>query len=164
MVINIKLYGDLREKSPRLNSDNGAPSTLHIKTDGIKTVYDILNKFGIRLDEISHIFINSKYSGPGKEVKNGDRIGIFPKRMGLMFVEIPYSNSIIITIKLFANLRKYGPSEANLAMSEGSTINSIIKRYKFPKNLEKLKFLINGKQTHNKNYVLKNRDTISILP
>lgn len=163
MVINIKLYGDLREKAPRLNSDNRSPSTLHIKTEGIKTVYDILNKFGITLEEISHIFINSKYSGPGKEVKNGDRIGIFPKRMGLIFVEIPYSNSIIITIKLFADLRKYGPSESNVAIPEGSTINSIIERYKFPKNLKKLKILVNEKQNHNRNRVLKNRDIISIF-
>lgn len=164
MVIIIKLYGDLREKTPRLNSDSGAPSTLHIKTEGIKTVFDILNKFRINHDEISHIFVNSKYCGPGKEIIDGDRIGIFPKRMSLMFVEIPNANSIIITIKLFADLRNYGPSEASLAIPEDSTINSVIKRYRFPKDLEKLKLLVNGKQNYNRNYVLKNRDTISIFP
>lgn len=164
MPIKIKIYGDLREKAPELSINGGAPSTLNIKTDGINSIFDILNKFRINPDEISHIFVNGKYSGPGKEVKNGDRIGIFPKRMGLMFVEIPYANSIIITMKLFADLRNYGPSEASLAIPEGSTINSVIKRYKFPKDLEKLKLLVNGKQNHNRNYVVKNRDTISIFP
>jgi len=88
MVITIKLYGDLREKSPQLNNDTALPSTLNIEPEELKTVMDILNKFSIIQDEISHIFVNGKYSGSGKEVKNGDRIGIFPKRMGLIFVEV----------------------------------------------------------------------------
>ena len=49
---------------------------------------DVLNKFNITPDEISHVFVNCKYSGSEKEVKDGDRIGIFPKRMGLIFVEV----------------------------------------------------------------------------
>ncbi|MFW9987344.1 MAG: MoaD/ThiS family protein [Candidatus Odinarchaeota archaeon] len=51
-------------------------------------VLDILNKLGISKKEISHIFVNNLYSSPKKEIKDGDRIGIFPKRMGLIFVEI----------------------------------------------------------------------------
>lgn len=87
MAIRIKLYGDLREKLPQFK--NGvAPNTLNIKLDKIKTVLDILNKFNITRDEISHIFVNSKYSGIGKQVNDGDRIGLFPKRMGIIFVEI----------------------------------------------------------------------------
>ena len=72
MVLKIKLYGDLREKLPRLNNDIGLPSTITIETNEIKTVLDILNKFNITRDETSHIFVNNKYSGAGKEVKNGD--------------------------------------------------------------------------------------------
>jgi len=88
MTIKIKLYGALREKTTRFNIDNGVTSTLTIEIDKIKTVLDILNKFSIKEKEISHIFVNSKYSGIEKEVKNGDRIGIFPKRMGILFVEL----------------------------------------------------------------------------
>ncbi len=88
MTIKIKLYGALREHKIQSNNDFGLPSTFDIETDGIHTILDILNKFGIALEEISHIFINNKYSAPEKEVKSGDRIGIFPKRMGLIFVEI----------------------------------------------------------------------------
>lgn len=87
MAIRIKLYGDLREKLAQFKN-GGAPSTLIIKLDKIETVLDILNKFNITQDEISHIFVNSKYSGIGKQVKDGDRIGLFPKRMGIIFVEI----------------------------------------------------------------------------
>ncbi len=88
MTIKIKLYGDLREKASRFNIGNDVTSTLNIEIDKIKTVLDILNKFSIKEKEISHVFVNNKYSGLEKEVKNGDRIGIFPKRMGLLFVEI----------------------------------------------------------------------------
>lgn len=88
MSIRIKLYGNLRERAFQFNNGNGAPSTLNIKIDDIKTVLDILDKFEIKQEEISHVFVNSKYSKPSKEVKKGDRIGIFPKRMGLIFLEV----------------------------------------------------------------------------
>jgi molybdopterin converting factor small subunit len=88
MGIKIKLYGDLRDKIPQINNIGGAPITLNIKYEEINSIIDILNKYNIKLDEISHIFINSKYSGIEHQVKDGDRIGIFPKRMGIIFVEI----------------------------------------------------------------------------
>lgn len=88
MVLRIKVYGDLREKIPNIRSKSGTPITLNIKSDKIERVEDILGRFNIIEGEISHIFINNKFSGIGDRVKNGDRIGIFPKRMGIIFVEI----------------------------------------------------------------------------
>ncbi len=88
MTIKIKLYGDLRGKGSQFNIGNGLTSTLNIEIDKIKTVLDIIDKFSIKEKEISHVFVNCKYSGLEKEVKNGDQIGIFPKRMGLLFVEM----------------------------------------------------------------------------
>ncbi len=88
MTLLVKLYGDLREKTLQFNGYHGVTSTLNIEINDIKHVLDILDKLNINKTEISHIFVNSKYSGLEKEVKNGDRIGIFPKRMGLLFVEI----------------------------------------------------------------------------
>jgi len=88
MPIKVKLYGDLRDKAPQHNLYAGTPSTLNLEDDEIKTVFDILKKFNIEETEISHIFVNHKYSKPRKEIKNGDRVGLFPKNMGLIFVEI----------------------------------------------------------------------------
>ncbi|MFX1391239.1 MAG: MoaD/ThiS family protein [Promethearchaeota archaeon] len=88
MQITVKLYGDLRMKAPNKNNLYGMPNTLTIKLEGIKTIFDILNKFNISIREISHIFLNGVYSNVQKEVKEGDRIGIFPRRMGLIFEEI----------------------------------------------------------------------------
>ncbi|MFX1373404.1 MAG: MoaD/ThiS family protein [Promethearchaeota archaeon] len=88
MTIKLKLYGDLREKIIQSSYSIGIPSSIDIKIEGISTVSDLLNKFGINKEEISHIFVNNIYSTPKKEIKDGDRIGIFPKRMGIIFVEI----------------------------------------------------------------------------
>ncbi|MFX1502051.1 MAG: MoaD/ThiS family protein [Promethearchaeota archaeon] len=88
MTIKLKLYGDLREKIIQSIYSIGIPSSIDIKIEGISTVLDLLNKFGIIKEEISHIFVNNIYSTPKKEIKDGDRIGVFPKRMGLIFVEI----------------------------------------------------------------------------
>ncbi len=88
MVITIKLYGDLREKNTVKSNNFGKPNTLNIDSEGINIVNDILSKFDINQEEISHIFINGIYSGIHNEVKEGDRVGIFPKRMGIIFKEI----------------------------------------------------------------------------
>ncbi|MFX1386960.1 MAG: MoaD/ThiS family protein [Promethearchaeota archaeon] len=164
MGLKIKLYGDLREKVLYQKSDNGLPSTINIEKNEIKTVLDILNNYNITQDEISHIFVNSKYSGAGKEVKNGDRIGIFPKKMGLIFVEIPLANSFRVVIKLSSELARFGPNEANLTVPEGTTLNSVVNNYNFKKELGKLNISVNGKRCFEKNYILKNKDVVSIFP
>jgi len=88
MGIILKLYGDLREKGSPLDNNLGIPCTLNLKLNNIGTVFDILKKYKIELNEISHIFVNGKYSSPSIEVKEGDRIGLFPKRMSLIFLEM----------------------------------------------------------------------------
>ena len=88
MAITVKFYGDLREKFSQVNNIGGAPVTLNIQSKEITSVFTILKKFNIKINEISHIFINNKYSSIENHVKDGDRIGIFPKRMGIIFVEI----------------------------------------------------------------------------
>ena len=88
MALLIKLYEDLRKKIDHLPSYHRETNTLNIEINNIKNVLDILDKLMINKEEISHIFVNNKYSKLEKEVKNGDRVGIFPKRMAILFVEI----------------------------------------------------------------------------
>ncbi|MFX1340653.1 MAG: MoaD/ThiS family protein [Promethearchaeota archaeon] len=163
MSIKVKLYGDLREKVPNQGHNNGAPSILNIEDGEINTVFDILNKFSIEENEVSHIFVNFKYCGAGKSVKDGDQIGIFPRKMALMFVEINKNNIVSVTVKLFADLQQYGPAKSTLDMPEGSTINSIIEKYRIPKD-KKIIMLVNGLPRYDKNFVLNNDDVLSIFP
>ena len=89
MSILIKLYGKLRENVKGIDLEEGLPATFNIDDDNIRFVYDILEKFTISEDELSHIFVNGKYCGIGKEIREGDRIALFPTNMALIFVEIP---------------------------------------------------------------------------
>ena len=160
MSILIKLYGNLSEKVKNAELEKGFPFTLNVEGNEIYTVLDILDKFNIEDKEISHIFVNGKYCGPGKEVRDGDRVGLFPKKMALMFVEIPNLNSIYVTVKLFANLRKYGVPKSVIEIPEGNTINSVLKKVKIPNEEKKLILMVNGSPRYDRNLVIKDKDTL----
>ena len=127
-------------------------------------VSDVLDVLGISESDISHIFVNNRYSGIGKEIKEGDRIGIFPNNMAIMFAEIPKINAIYVTVKLFANLREYGPPKSMMEVPEGSTIKTLIKKYKIPKEVGNLITMINGQPCHEKDCVLHDGDVVAIFP
>ena len=163
MSISVKLYGDLREKISHKKQHVGIPNTLNIETNVLKTVLDILKELDINDEEISHIFVNGIFSGAGKIVRKGDRVGIFPKRMGLMFKEITQIKSIYVKIVLHEGLKKFGPNEAVVDLPEGSTIKSIFNKYRISQLSERLEIIINGKPIHNINYVIKDWDNIAIF-
>lgn len=85
MTILVKIFGDLRKKIEGSNVINSLPLNKHIESDGIETITDILNKFGIEKEETGHLFVNGIYSGFNKKVKDGDRVGLFPKKMSLLY-------------------------------------------------------------------------------
>lgn len=84
MPIQVKLFGDLRKKTQQQISGSSSLK-LSINNSNLNRVKDILKKFSIEEDEVSHIFVNGRYSGFKKNVKNGDIISIFPKNMGLLY-------------------------------------------------------------------------------
>jgi len=160
MLITVILYGNLKEKQ---GSDIGAsPYKKEIDGVNIISVADILKIFNIEIIEVSHIFVNSKYCGPGKEVKNGDRVGIFPKNMGVMFVEIPYSNSIQVSVKIIGELQKYGISKSTIFLPEGSSGNAVLKRYGISLSSQKIRFEVNGRLYNINDYVLEDNDFVVI--
>lgn len=164
MSITVKLYGILREKLSEEKLDSPLPLTLVISKSSYRTVNDIMQEYNINEDEISHIFVNGAYCGSGKEVKEGDRVGLFPKKMAIMFVEIPHLNSIKITVKLFATLRKYGPNKSYFEIPEGSTINTVLKKIALPKEEKNLILMVNGLPQYDRNLVLNHHDILAIFP
>ncbi|MHA1730157.1 MAG: MoaD/ThiS family protein [Promethearchaeota archaeon] len=84
MTISVKLFGDLRKKA---NTKINGPASvkLNIDENGIDYISDLLKKLAIGEDEVSHIFVNSIYSGPRKKVKKGDKVSLFPIRMSLLY-------------------------------------------------------------------------------
>jgi len=85
MTILVKIFGDLRKKIEGSDISNSLPLNLHIDSDGIKTIADILNKFAIKKEETGHLFVNGIYSGFKKKVEDGDRVGLFPNNMKLLY-------------------------------------------------------------------------------
>ncbi|MFX1574895.1 MAG: MoaD/ThiS family protein [Promethearchaeota archaeon] len=88
MSIIVKFYGDLKRKISLEDEDNGIPKTLEIKCNNLSTILDILENFNINEEEISHIFVNGNLCKLDKSIKDGDRVGIFPRKMGIIFLEI----------------------------------------------------------------------------
>ncbi|MFW9950767.1 MAG: MoaD/ThiS family protein [Candidatus Thorarchaeota archaeon] len=85
MTILVKIFGDLRKKVKDYKISGAFPLTIHLDDDGINTISDILKKFEIKPEETYHLFVNSVYSSLDKKVYDGDRVGIFPKNMALLY-------------------------------------------------------------------------------
>ena len=85
MTILVKFFGDLRKKIEGFDVKNSLPLNLHIDSNGINTIADILNKYAIEKEETGHLFVNGIYSGFKKKVKDGDRVGLFPNNMKLLY-------------------------------------------------------------------------------
>ena len=111
--------------------------------------------------EISTIFVNGKFFGPGKGVRDGDRIGLFPKRMGLMFLEIVKDNTINIKVIFFDRIKK--TTEISVAIPEGNTIRSLLDKIHRPKGI-KQRIMVNNKPCKENDLIVKNGDVISIFP
>ncbi|MFX1470556.1 MAG: MoaD/ThiS family protein [Promethearchaeota archaeon] len=84
MSLNVKLFGDLRRKADP-NILGTLPLRLEINNTDIKWVADILKEFTIEDNEVSHIFVNGRYSSLKKSVKPGDTVSLFPRNMGLLY-------------------------------------------------------------------------------
>lgn len=85
MTILVKIFGELQKKIEGSIDTYSIPLSKHLESDGIETIDDILNFYGIKKEETSHLFVNGTYSGLNKKVKDGDRVGLFPKNMSLLY-------------------------------------------------------------------------------
>ena len=86
MTILVKIFGDLRHQIKGYKPKGMLPLNIELESEGIKTVSDILEKFFIMRNKTGHIFVNASYAGFDKPVKDGDRVGIFPKsNMSLLY-------------------------------------------------------------------------------
>ena len=164
MSITVKVYGDLREKVDKKPVAGGIPITLNMEHNKYASVSELITALHLKKNEIAHIFVNGSYCGEGTELKEGDRVAFFPKKMAAMFVEIPDANSYYITIKLFANLRKYGKEKVRMKVPHGTTLNKVIKLANIPKEEGKLIILVNGIPHWDRKYVINANDTIAIFP
>ena len=67
------------------NITGSMPLKLNINNLEITRVSDISGKFNIKEEEVSHIFVNSRYSGFTKKVNEGEVIALFPRNMAVLY-------------------------------------------------------------------------------
>jgi len=84
MLIQVKLFGDLRKKAKH-DITGSMPLKLNINEFEIARVSDISKKFNIKEEEVSHIFVNGRYSGFTKKVHEGDIVALFPTNMAVLY-------------------------------------------------------------------------------
>lgn len=74
------------------------------------------------------------------------------------------NKKIIITIKLFSDLRKYGPAKSTIRIPEKSNIKYLLDKYHIPTEKKNLIILVNGLPHHKADHVLNEGDIIAIFP
>jgi hypothetical protein len=83
-MIEVHLYGKLRRFANK--QDPTSDSVLHISVEGKETIGHIVERIGIPHDELGrNIFLNGQLSALSREVKGGDRLGLFPWDMSLLY-------------------------------------------------------------------------------
>lgn len=83
-MITVHLYGKLRRFAEE--SDPASDSIVRVSVKIGEMIGGILKKIGIPEEELgSNIFLNGEYSGLTREVKPGDRLGVFPDDMQLLY-------------------------------------------------------------------------------
>lgn len=83
-MIEVHLYGKLRRFT-----DNQDPSRDSIITAPVRdgdSIESIVQRIGIPPEELgNNIFLNGEYSALERKVSDGDRLGIFPDDMQLLY-------------------------------------------------------------------------------
>ncbi len=83
-MIEIHLYGKLRRFGTE--PDPTRDSILLAPIQGDDTIADITRRLGIPPDELGrNIFLNGQLSALSRHVRAGDRLGLFPPDMSLLY-------------------------------------------------------------------------------
>jgi molybdopterin converting factor small subunit len=83
-MIEVHLYGKLRRFAQE--QDVTGDSLVHVSVHQGDTIGDIIARIGIPRESLgSNIFLNGEYSALERRVKPGDRLGVFPDDMQLLY-------------------------------------------------------------------------------
>jgi hypothetical protein len=83
-VIEVHLYGKLRRFAD--NQNPAQDSIIYVPVGEEETIEDIVERIGVPLQEIgSNVFLNGEYSAKTRQVRAGDRLGIFPDDMQVLY-------------------------------------------------------------------------------
>ena len=83
-MLEVHLYGKLRRFTD--NQDVTKDSVVHVPVREENTIQDVVTRIGIPSEEVgSNVFLNWEYSGLSRQVRDGDRLAVFPDDMQLLY-------------------------------------------------------------------------------
>ncbi len=83
-MIEVHLYGKLRRFTE--NQRPSRDSIICVPVGEEDTIEEIVERIGIPHEELgSNIFLNGEYSAKTRQVRAGDRLGIFPDDMQVLY-------------------------------------------------------------------------------
>jgi molybdopterin converting factor small subunit len=83
-VLEVRLYGKLRRcaEEQSVTSD----SIVRVPVREGDTIGDVASRLGIAREELGrNIFLNGQLSALSRKVRDGDRLGLFPDDMSLLY-------------------------------------------------------------------------------
>ena len=163
MSIQLLLYGDLKRIKGAVENAPGKPLEVNVsKDENIHTVRDVLERIGVK-SEVSHVFVNGRYCGVGKRLKDRDRVGIFPRNMGILFAEIEKGDPISILVQLPQRLKKrFRRSRFMINLPEGSLVRDLLKKLGISEENERVTIILNEEKCVQQSAILKDRDHVKI--
>ena len=81
--VEVHLYGALRRYADHQTVNSDSVVLVDVHPDD--TVRDALRRSGIGDDEVSNVFLNGRLATLEAPLKNGDRIGLFPPNMSILY-------------------------------------------------------------------------------
>jgi hypothetical protein len=81
--VEVHLYGKLRRLADV--QATAGDSIMRVPVQDGATIADVLARLGVPLADTSNIFLNGQLSLPARAVQPGDRLGVFPNDMSLLY-------------------------------------------------------------------------------
>ena len=82
-MVELHLYGKLRRFAPQ--QDITGDSVVQVPFREGDTIETVLSRLGVPLQETSNLFINGELCAPSKALQDGQRVGVFPDDMALLY-------------------------------------------------------------------------------
>jgi sulfur-carrier protein len=138
MKIQLKLYGNLRRLSP--GGQAGAPMTIELPNGA--SLQDLVAQLQIPAEETKVAFVNGLVQEWGYELKEGDKVGIFPPVGG------GSDDLTIVEVLLYGALsqyggegKQYGHAHLHIVLPQNSTIQDLLDQLEMPSDARGVTFI-----------------------
>ncbi|MFC2078129.1 MoaD/ThiS family protein [Candidatus Bipolaricaulota bacterium] len=190
-MVEVHLYGRLRRFSA--NAATTSDSIAAVPHAAGDTVASVVARIGIPVEELgSNLFLNGRYATLETPVSDGDRLGLFPEDMQLLYkwYFAPSSGSaepnlseeasgsgsvrperdpeVRVEVRLYATLVEFSEDVSagepfDLELAEGATLTDLTESLSIPRGAVHLS-IVNGRPIHDLAHELAEGDRVGLFP